>query len=155
MILVADDHADTREALVRLLQLKGREAIAVADGAQLLLFLRTHPLPELVILDVSMPHADGLAVLRAVRADRRTVGVPVVMFSADDRPIDEAMRLGAHAYVVKGSLAWVELSDQVDRLAASQREVTRPPNSITYWQRGLRPESAARHRRHDGAAGSS
>jgi CheY-like chemotaxis protein len=118
MILIVDDHPDAREALVRLLQLKWHEAIAVADGAQLLLFLQTHTLPALIILDVNMPHLDGMSVLRALRADERLATVPLVVFSADDRPRDEAMRLGVAAYVVKGSLAWAELSEQIDRLAA-------------------------------------
>jgi CheY-like chemotaxis protein len=117
MVLVVDENADTREALVRLLQLAGREAIALAHGAQLLLFIQTHPSPELIILDIDMPHRDGIGVLRALRADARQGMVPVVVFSADDRPGDEAMHLGARAYVVKGSMDWANLSEQIDRLA--------------------------------------
>jgi CheY-like chemotaxis protein len=141
MILIVDDHADTREALVRLLQHKGHEAIAVADGAQVLQFLQTHPPPALIILDVHMPHLDGIGVLRALRADARLAPVPVVVFSADERPRDEAMRLGALAFVVKGSLDWAKLSAQIDRLVAGGEASRAGPVESNAPPTGGRPTS--------------
>jgi chemosensory pili system protein ChpA (sensor histidine kinase/response regulator) len=126
MILIVDDHPDTREALVRLLQLNGHEANAVADGAQLLLFVQTHPPPALILLDVHMPHVDGIGVLRALRADPRLATLPVVVFSADERYRAAAMRLGAAAYILKGSLDWIKLSEQIDRLAGGSTKPAAP-----------------------------
>ena len=138
MILIVDDHSDTRDALVRLLQLKGHDAIAVADGAQVLLFLRTQPPPALIILDINMPHLDGIGVLRALRADARLAAVPVVVFSADERPRAEAMRLGALAYVLKGSLDWVKLSEQIDSFATRAEKPAPAPTAAEAPKTGPR-----------------
>jgi two-component system sensor histidine kinase and response regulator WspE len=119
MVLVVDNHSDTREALVRLLRMKGHQATAVSDGAQLLALLGASPLPTLIVLDVNVPRRDGMDLLRTLRTDPRLRGVPVVVFSADDRPRDEALRLGARGYVVKGSLGWEKLSAEIGRYAAA------------------------------------
>jgi len=93
MVLVVDNHPDTREALVRLLRMKGHQATAVSDAAQLLALLRAGALPTLIVLDVNVPRRDGMGLLRTLRTDPRLTGVPVLVFSTDDRPRDEALRL--------------------------------------------------------------
>src|SRR5688500_10895093 len=105
VILVVEDHEDTRRVLVRLLQHDGYEAVGVADGQQALLFLQTHK-PHLMILDCDMPCVDGLGVLRTVRADERLREIPVVMFTADAAAnVRLAVeRLGVQGWVTKGSL---------------------------------------------------
>jgi CheY-like chemotaxis protein len=117
MILVVDDHDDTRYALTRLLASGGYEAIGVCDGRQALLFLQTHS-PRLVILDCHMPCMGGFDVLRTIRSDAALAHVPVVMFSADSAAEAEALRLGARGFILKGSLDWARLSEAVQRYAA-------------------------------------
>jgi CheY-like chemotaxis protein len=83
------------------------------DGAEALSAMRAEP-PALVLLDVSMPGLSGLDVLRAAGADAALARVPIVMFSGnqDPRTRDEAMRLGARGFLVKG-LDWPESLWQV------------------------------------------
>jgi signal transduction histidine kinase len=100
-LLVADDNADMREYLKRLLSphwdvelvSNGRAALAAA-------LLST---PDLVLSDVMMPELDGVALLAALRADARTHTVPVILISA--RAGEEArlagLETGADDYLVK------------------------------------------------------
>ena len=107
MILVTEDHAETRHALVRLLTYNGLEPVGVEDGRQAMMLLREHT-PRLGLLDYAMPGMNGFDVLRAMRSEPRLRDVPVLIFSAYDSDAlrGEALRLGARGYVVKGAIGW-------------------------------------------------
>jgi len=117
MLLVADDHADTREILVRLLKRDGYEASAVATGIEAIEFLRANK-PLLVILDHSMPGMDGLEVLALMKKNPATANVPVIMYSAIEGALrEQALEAGAAAFVLKASLDWSLLRAEIMRLA--------------------------------------
>jgi CheY-like chemotaxis protein len=117
MILVVEDHADTRRALLRLLSLDGYEAAPAGCGQDALTLLKLNK-PRLVILDCGLPDIDGLAVFRAIRSDPRLDDTRVVMFSAyDGSRRDEALAAGVDAYVLKGSLDLLHLLDEIRRFA--------------------------------------
>ncbi|BBX71229.1 SpoIIE family protein phosphatase [Mycolicibacterium psychrotolerans] len=101
-VLVADDNADMRDYLTRLLRSDGYQVDAVTDGRKALDAIRANP-PEMVVSDVMMPGLDGLALVSALRADRRTAAVPVLLLSA--RAGQEAsisgLQAGADDYLVK------------------------------------------------------
>jgi CheY-like chemotaxis protein len=125
MILVVDDHDDTRSLLVKLLKFDGHEGVGVSDGGQALLFLKTHR-PKLIILDCHMPCLDGFGVLRAIRSDTALADLPVLMFSADPSAEDNAMLLGAQGFILKGSLDGARLSAAIARHVGSSGENPRP-----------------------------
>jgi PAS domain S-box-containing protein len=100
-VLIADDNADMRRYLERLLA--GRfDVESVTNGALALDAMRRRR-PDLVLTDVMMPEVDGFALLERIRADPKLRLVPVVMLSA--RAGEEARIEGAHAgaddYIVK------------------------------------------------------
>jgi signal transduction histidine kinase len=100
-ILVADDNVDMREYVVRLLG--SRWVVdAVEDGQAAFESAVGRP-PDLVISDVMMPRMDGVALLRALRADARTSTVPVVLLSAraGEEAIVAGLETGADDYLVK------------------------------------------------------
>ncbi|HET6577021.1 MAG TPA: ATP-binding protein [Gemmatimonadales bacterium] len=100
-IVLADDNADMREYVVRLLG-EGWRVEAVADGRQALDAVRRER-PDLVISDVMMPGLDGFALLAAIRADPDTRSVPVILLSAragEESRVD-GLRAGADDYLVK------------------------------------------------------
>jgi CheY-like chemotaxis protein len=117
MILIVDDHTDTREALLRLLKREGYEAIGVTGGQEALLFLQTHR-PRLVILDYNMPDMDGLSVFAEMRRDERLAAVRVIMFSASSGDLkQQALAAGMDGFVAKSSLDWAVLRTQISQWA--------------------------------------
>ena len=102
-VLVADDEDDIR-ALVGLAVGKAGCTVvsSVADGAAALRSARAD-LPDLAVLDVSMPGATGLEVCAELRADPRTAGIRILLLSAGASPDDVARGLsaGADAYLAK------------------------------------------------------
>ncbi|MFJ8962416.1 SpoIIE family protein phosphatase [Lentzea sp. NPDC102401] len=101
-VLVVDDNADMREYLTRLLFRAGYEVRAVNDGQAALETARAHP-PDLVVSDVMMPRMDGLSLVAALRADPRTMAVPVLLLSAraGQEASGEGLLAGADDYLVK------------------------------------------------------
>ncbi|WP_437973017.1 ATP-binding protein [Sorangium sp. So ce295] len=101
-ILVADDNADMRDYVQRLLLAERWTVEAVADGQAALESARAH-VPDLVLTDVMMPRLDGFGLLRALRADERTRGVAVMMLSAragEEVRVD-SLGAGADDFLVK------------------------------------------------------
>ena len=99
LILVVDDDASIRQALTRELALAGYDAVSAADGVEgRTLFEERRP--DLVITDLAMPRADGLALLAAIR---RMDATPVVVLSVRGEEEDKvrALDLGADDYVTK------------------------------------------------------
>ena len=100
-VLVADDNADMRDYVRRLLA--GRFVVeTVADGRAALAAVRASP-PDLVVSDVMMPVLDGFGFLRELRADPAIASVPVILLSAraGDEAKIEGIQAGASDYLVK------------------------------------------------------
>ena len=101
LVLLADDNADMRAYMRRLLQARYR-VLAVGDGREALAAAQADP-PDLVLSDVMMPNLDGFGLLRALRAEPRTAATPVIFLSA--RAGEEATVIGLEAgvddYLVK------------------------------------------------------
>jgi PAS domain S-box-containing protein len=100
-ILLADDNADMREYLSRLLSQHWRVE-AVGDGLAALAMVRTH-LPDLVLADVMMPGLDGFQLLRQLRADPHTREIPIILLSAraGEEAQVEGLEAGADDYLIK------------------------------------------------------
>ena len=93
-VLLAEDDRAVRESLTRALTLEGYQVVAVTNGAQALDGLRDNS-PDLVLLDVSMPHVDGLTVCRVLRSEHNRV--PVLMLTARTETSDRVAGLDAGA----------------------------------------------------------
>jgi PAS domain S-box-containing protein len=131
-VLVADDNADMREYLERLLR-ADHSVTAVTDGRAALEAVRAAP-PDLVISDVMMPEMDGLELLSALRGDPRTAGVPVLLLSAraDQEASIEGLDAGADDYLVKPFSA----QELLARVRATL-ELSRLRNHHASWRAAL------------------
>ena len=101
-VLLADDNADLRDYIGRLLADHGYEVETVADGEAALAALRAQR-PDILVTDVMMPRLDGFGLLAAVRQDASLRDMPVVMLSAragDDAKV-EGLDAGADDYLTK------------------------------------------------------
>ncbi|WP_280357393.1 SpoIIE family protein phosphatase [Nocardia otitidiscaviarum] len=122
LVLIADDNADMRNHLDRVLSVRW-DTMVVGDGESALRAVREHR-PDAVVADVMMPGLDGFELLAAVRAEPELASTPVLLLSA--RAGREAAREGfaggADDYVAKPFTSQ-ELVDRVAaRLAAAARE---------------------------------
>lgn len=126
MILIVDDHKDTRRTMARLLQYSGYAAEAVADGAAALEAMSARR-PSLVFLDYNMPGMNGLDVLAAIRASPALRDVPVIMFTAidGDGVPNAARRLGVQGFVRKGTLDWKAILGTIEPFIGPPAGVSR------------------------------
>ena len=101
LIVLADDNADMRQYLTRLLR-ERYEVHAAADGLQALEATRKLR-PALVLADVMMPHLDGFGLLRAIRDDSALADTPVVLLSAraGEESRVEGLEADADDYLIK------------------------------------------------------
>jgi len=101
-ILIIEDEPHIRDNLVRFLKLEGHAVSFANDGLAGLEAIRNTPL-ELVICDFMMPRMNGFEVLAALQADALLRRLPFIMLSASAEPerLEQALALGARAYVTK------------------------------------------------------
>jgi two-component system, OmpR family, response regulator MprA len=99
-VLVVDDDAPIRRMLERTLRAEGYDVRVAADGGEALVSIERSA-PDVVVLDVSMPGLDGLAVCRRLRA--KGLKLPVLLLTARDAVGDRVQGLdaGADDYLVK------------------------------------------------------
>jgi two-component system, OmpR family, response regulator MprA len=117
-ILLADDDRAIRDSLRRALELEGYAVVTAPDGAQALELIRSER-PDVALLDVMMPHVDGLTVCRVLRSERNRL--PVLMLTARTETDDRVAGLdaGADDYLPKP----FELSELLARVRALLRRV--------------------------------
>ncbi|HEX7077379.1 MAG TPA: response regulator transcription factor [Candidatus Eisenbacteria bacterium] len=99
-ILIAEDDPKTVASVRLYLEHAGFEVLAAPDGRRALALARAAPPPDLVVLDIMLPHVDGLAVCRALRTES---AIPIILLTARATEEDrlEGLDLGADDYVTK------------------------------------------------------
>jgi CheY-like chemotaxis protein len=117
-VLVADDQDLNRELVRTLLERRGYRVSAAEDGAAAVALARKER-PHLVLLDLAMPHKDGLAAAREMKADPELAAIPLVALTAMAMRGDEARarEAGFDAYLTK-PIVRHELEATVARLLA-------------------------------------
>jgi DNA-binding response OmpR family regulator len=102
LVLVADDEDDIRSLVSFRLKRAGYDVITAADGEEALV-LATTRLPDLVVLDMMMPKATGLEVMRSMREQSTTKDIPIILLTARAQEADVArgFEAGADDYVKK------------------------------------------------------
>ena len=98
-ILVIDDEPPIRRLLTMGFSTQGYETLEAADGKAGLALLAHNP--DVVILDLGLPDIDGLALLKAIRAQNERVPIVVLSSRADEAGKVQALDLGADDYVTK------------------------------------------------------
>ena len=114
-VLVAEDSSTIRRLVTARLRADGYEVIEAADGEEALRLAR-EGVPDLLVLDKVMPKLDGFEVIRALRDDRRTSGIPIVMLTerTSEEDVLGGLSLGVEDYMPK-PFSPHELSARVKR----------------------------------------
>jgi DNA-binding NarL/FixJ family response regulator len=101
--LIADDHALLRGAIKTMLASEDDlEVVGEAQDGEEAIALSRELLPDLVLMDLSMPEMDGIEATRAIKAEFPRTSVLVLTPHADQEMLLEAIRAGAAGYVLKG-----------------------------------------------------
>src|SRR5437870_434522 len=126
-VLLVEDSAGFRLIYRDLLQNRGYEVLEAEDGQQGIELARTE-LPDLVLLDLMLPKLHGFEVLKQIRANSATASLPVIIFSVLDQPLDieEAKKLGANEFIVKGGAVPAQVLAKVSAYLDRQLPVENP-----------------------------
>jgi DNA-binding response OmpR family regulator len=102
MILIADDDPDVRLGLQVRLAANHYDTIFAADGATCIAQAWEY-MPDLIMLDLGLPAADGFTVLERLKASDTLLSIPVIVVSGRDRNTngDRALQAGAKAFLQK------------------------------------------------------
>jgi CheY-like chemotaxis protein len=121
-ILVAEDDAAVARLYAAYAQSRGHSVLFARDGAETLV-TATAELPDIIWLDIAMPKLDGRDVLRQLKANPRTAGIPVLVVSAfggDQNMRDLLLELGAWDVMEKPLDLHIAFN-KAERLAAPVR----------------------------------
>ena len=103
-ILLSDDHPIVREGLAAILQTQPDfEVVGQADDGAHAVDLHSALRPDVVLLDLAMPHMDGVDALRAMRSEQPDIKALVFTASETDDRIIGAIQAGAQGYLLKGA----------------------------------------------------
>ncbi len=101
-VMIVDDAAENLRILIELLK-DDYQVIPMKSAKAALKKLAEDPLPDLALLDIVMPEMDGYELCLRIKADPRTMGIPVIFITAVSEVMDDAkaFELGAVDYVPK------------------------------------------------------
>jgi len=123
-ILLAEDDASARGVLRSALLREGYEVLEAGDGETALRLAR-ETLPDLILLDFSMPRLHGLDCLRTLKSGRQTRGIPIIALTGHSNMgvRAEASIAGADAFLAKPA-------ELMDVIAAVEALVRSPPGAM-------------------------
>lgn len=136
-VLFVDDHVELARSMAEALTFLGRMRVVTAhDGATALESFFREP-PDCVVIDITMPNLDGVQLVRALRGDPESAGVPLIILSAlvQDADVYRGLAAGADQYLLKptrpteviATIRRVVAISAPDRMAALQRLANQQP----------------------------
>jgi len=118
-ILLIEDNPDNLENFSEILQLAGYRVLESSNGEEGIRIAEIREL-QLIISDIKLPGMDGFDLLRYIKAQPKTKGIPFLFLSAfaEKHAIRQSLSLGADAYLIKPCCMY-KLLDTVDQLFLS------------------------------------
>jgi DNA-binding NtrC family response regulator len=151
-VLLVDDHPANLDLLSRVLEPEGYRILIARTGEEAVALL-TRATPDLILLDVMLPGADGYEICRRIKADPRTASVPVLFISArnDTSSVVQGFAAGAVDYVAKPFQAEEVLSRVAThlRLSLLNRELGAKNRDLERQTEELREEIRKRQQAED------
>ena len=100
--MVVDDSVTVRKVTTRFLEREGMQVITAKDGADAMAKLQEQ-VPDVMLLDIEMPHMDGFEVVSKVRLSEQLRRIPIIMITSrtGDKHRERALSLGANMYLGK------------------------------------------------------
>ena len=118
-VILADDHRILREGLSSMLQAEPDiEVVAEASDGRIAAELTEKLQPDVIVMDLGMPHLNGVEATRQIISRCPNVKVLILSMHSDKRYVSEALGAGASGYLLKDS-AFDELTDAIRSVASS------------------------------------
>jgi len=127
-VLVVEDDRDIAELVRRYLEKAGFSVTVISSGQEALIRLTESP-PDLLILDLMLPHVDGIEICRIARANPKTGAIPIIMLTARAEESERitGLETGADDYIAKP----FSPNELVARVRALLRRTQRHPPAGT------------------------
>lgn len=112
-ILVVDDNLDSRELVIKILKNKELQLVEAVDGEDAIKKVAAE-MPDLILMDISLPKIDGYEVTRRLKSDRAFAAIPIIALTAHAMKGDreKAMAAGCDDYITKP----INVHDLYDRI---------------------------------------
>jgi DNA-binding response OmpR family regulator len=112
-IMIVDDDPSILLIVEKFLKTKGFQVMCMSDPEEAYHSAQKHR-PDLIISDVAMPGLDGFTLLKALKANKATQNIPLVLLTATDKisDVERGFSVGAQAYILKPidwERAWAKL----------------------------------------------
>lgn len=120
-VLLVEDDRDLIEMYETKFKMEGFEVIKAENGVNALELVKKEK-PVIILLDIVMPELDGFQVLRSLRADPETKGVPVILLTnlSQEADIKKGVELGAADYLVKANFTPNEVVAKVRKVLGTK-----------------------------------
>jgi CheY-like chemotaxis protein len=101
-ILIVEDHKDSRDVLVALLQFSGYQITEAGNGLQALEKARSEK-PDLIVMDLQLPGMMGIEAAKILKEDEGTAHIPVIAYTAliNETLKEEALKVGMKSFIDK------------------------------------------------------
>ena len=103
-IVIADDHALFTDGLKNLLQSRGYEIAGIASDGLEAFRLAKKLKPDLMLIDIFMPHCDGLEATKLISANFPEIKIMILTASEDEKNVFDAVKFGASGYLLKSRI---------------------------------------------------
>lgn len=130
-VLVVEDHLDTQLLMKQVLKNEGYEVAVVGDGLLAFDYLKTHPSPDVILLDLTLPEMTGDEFMKRLRSHFLPSDLKVIVISGWDNLKERAEAIGANGYIRK-PLQIAEFYKQLNSLLQSgaPANMDMSPNSL-------------------------
>jgi CheY-like chemotaxis protein len=121
-VLYVEDHADTREAVSRMLEHAGYEVCKEENGREALMAAIGRP-PDVMLLDLGLPEMNGVQLVQVIRTYHRLCSIPVVVLTAlsSGKLFEEAKALNVSSFLIKPMATFDHIRAAVEEALAHPR----------------------------------
>lgn len=121
LVLLVEDTEDNRCMMRRLLEMSGYHVIEATNGVEAVR-VAEREMPDVILMDLSLPIVDGLAATRRIRQVQELKNIPIIAVSAHDTADfhSEALASGCDAYLTK-PIDYGEVEELITSLASKER----------------------------------
>jgi len=119
-VLIVDDDVDIRETISLVLEDEGYAVASAANGEEALRYLRSHPSPSLILLDLMMPIMDGVEFRAEQQRDASLSSIPVIVITASGNARDRARSMQVEGMIQK-PIALDALLETIERCTTAAR----------------------------------